>query len=182
MQIWSEIRQWLQLLFVIIGGVIAFVAYFQNLKQRRVENALKFIQLFRDGLEPDDISQWKVLFIATSEPAGAPIGQYINTVAKAFRPISDWFSEGSGDGHAISSMAQSLDVVCHQVITGAADARTVYYELGQLLTTMNRWLCSVPGNEVETSLSDSFPSINQFFHKYHKQLKVWPCRVYAYIE
>lgn len=182
MQVWSEVRQWIQLLFVVIGGVLALVAYFQNLRQRRVENALKFMQLFRDGLQPDDMAHWQELFVATSEPCGAPIGQYMNTVAMAFRPISDWFSEGSEDGHAISRMAQSLDVVCHQVVSGAADARTVYYELGQLLTTMNSWLCSVPGNAIETSLSDSFPSIQQFFREYHKEIKSWPCRVYAYVE
>jgi len=41
----SELRQWLQLLFVVVGGVLALAAYFQNLRQRRVENALKFTRL-----------------------------------------------------------------------------------------------------------------------------------------
>lgn len=178
----SELRQWVQLAFVVLGGVLALAAYLQNLRQRRVENALKFLQLFRDGLQPDDMKHWKALFVATSEPTGARIGEYMNTNAKSFRPISDWFSEGSEDDHAISRMAQSLDVLCHQVVTGVADARTVYYEVGQLLTCMNQWLCSVPGNKLETSLSDSFPSIKAFFAKYDRQLESWPCRVHAYVE
>lgn len=182
MNIWSEIREWIQLLFIVTGGILAVRAYFQNLQQRRVENALKFIQLFRDALEPDDLMNWKQLFKDSSELAGAPIGQYISHIANAFRPISDYFSEGAPDNQTISRMAQSLDVVCHQVITGVADARTVYYELGQLLDSMQTWLCSVPGNEVETSLSDSFPSIMEFYKSYKKNLKNWPFRIYCYVE
>lgn len=178
---WVEIRAWIQLAFVVTGGVLALVAFFQNLRQRRVENALKFIALYRDAIGKDDVEEWKSLFRSSSELTGAPLGQYISHVANSFRPISDYFSEGA-ESDAILRMAQSLDVVCHQVLTGAADARTVYFELGQFLNTMNRWLCSVPGNAEGRSLSDEFPNINAFMRRYQSKSKSWPCRAYAYVE
>lgn len=182
MHFWSEVRQWVQFLFVAAGGVVALLAYYQNLRQRRVENALKFIQLFRDGLDPEDMSHWNVLFKSTSEPSGARHGRYLQELTNDQRPLSDYFSEGAPDQHAIARMAESLNVVCHQVMDGSADARIVYYELGQLLESMHGWLRSVPGYFPNTLLSDSYPSIGAFLGRYHLAKKSWPCRVHAYVD
>ena len=38
---WKEIREWIQLAFVIVGGTIALFAFIQNLRQRKLENSLK---------------------------------------------------------------------------------------------------------------------------------------------
>ena len=43
----KDLREWVQLAFIVLGGVLALFAFLQNLRQRRVENALKFIALFR---------------------------------------------------------------------------------------------------------------------------------------
>jgi len=178
----KEVREWIQLAFVAIGGVLALLAFFQNLRQRRVENALKFISLFRDGLRDGDIGHWHELFISSSELAGAKHGQY-QTGSELYSSISDYFSEGAPDGHAVARMATALDVVCHQVISSMADARTVYYELGQLLDTMHDWLSGVQSAAGGKSLLDqSFPSIRAFFVKYKPRERAWPSRVYEFIE
>ena len=159
--------------------------YFQNLKQRRVENALKFISLFRDALEDGDLEHWQHLFRSTSECAGALPGHSLADDGQ-MHSIADYFSEGSGarDNYAISRMAQSLDVLCHQVNEGVADPRTVFYELGQYLSCMHRWLSAILSSPVgkETLLEASFPSIDTFFKKYGKSLREWPCRICQYIE
>src|SRR5690349_3819864 len=125
----KEVRDWIQLTFVVVGGVVALIAFLQNLRQRRVENALKFITLFRDGLREGDLGHWHELFISSSELAGAKHGYY-QVAPDKYSSISDYLSEGAPDGHAVARMAAALDVVCHQVTTNMADARTVYYELG----------------------------------------------------
>lgn len=177
----KELREWIQLIFVVVGGVLAFMTFFQNLRQRRVENALKFVTLFRDGLHKEDMKHWHELFQSSSEQTGAKPGRYLKEW-EDFRPISDYFSEGATDDNAIARMAASLDVVCHQVVSGAADARTVYYELGQLLNTMRHWLQNTDGLVAGQSLLQSYTSINEFFIHFAPQKASWPTRVYAFIK
>jgi hypothetical protein len=177
----KELREWIQLLFVIGGGFIALFAFRQNLKQRRVENALKFISLFREGLREGDIANWDELFHSSSELAGSRPGFY-QSGSGEYRTIGDYFSEGAPDGQSVARMAAALDVVCNQVVSGVADARTIYYELGQLLTTMHSWLSNTEGAEKGKPLVTSFPSIALFFKKYRSGVKHWPSRVYSFIE
>jgi hypothetical protein len=179
----NEVRQWVQFAFAVIGGLLAFAAFFQNLHQRRVENALKFIALFKESLRKGDMGHWEQLFHAASEPAGCPPG-YFRANGGSCRSIGDFFSEGSGDQYAISRMAESLDIVCYQVVSGGADARTVYHELGQLLWQMNLWLRAVPARSSGKSslLETSFPNIAKFFSQFGRQALTWPYRIFAYME
>lgn len=179
---WKEIREWIQLTFVIVGGTIALIAFFQNLKQRKLENSLKLVALFRDSLRPNDITHWIDLFRSSCELANCPRGQYAAGNGEC-RSIGDYFSEGSGDENAISRMAQNLEIICHELSIGTADVRIVYYELGQLLTTMHGWLGSIEAGPPSHFLLDqSFPSIERICKKHEKEFTKWPSRVYAYIE
>lgn len=179
---WKEIREWIQLAFVIAGGTIALIAFFQNLRQRKLENSLKLVALFKDSLRSNDIAHWTDLFRSSSELAGCSLGQYA-TGTGDYRSIGDYFSEGSGDENAISRMAQNLEIICHELSIGTADVRIVYYELGQLLTTMHDWLGGIKaGPEGHTLLDQSFPSIERVCKKHKKDFAKWPSRVYAYIE
>lgn len=177
----TDVREWIQLIFVVVGGVLALVAYFQNLKQRRVENALKFIALFREGLREGDLAHWENLFRSATELAGARQGQYIDQEGNA-SSLADYFREGAPDAHAIARLARALDVVCHQIVSKTADARTVYYELGQLLDTMQDWLSGVKSSDPGKTLLDAHPSLKLFFKKFEPIRNQWPSRVYAYIE
>jgi hypothetical protein len=178
----KEIREWIQLLFVIVGGAIALAAFIQNLKQRRLENSLKLVALFRESLRPKDLEHWVILFRASCELASCPRGHYATGKGEC-RSIGDYFSEGSGDNNAISRMAQNLEIICHEISIGNADVRMVYYELGQLLRTMHEWLDGISvGSGGRTLLNQSFPSIKSVCEKYNKDFEKWPSRVYAYIE
>ena len=42
----KDIREWTQFLLFVVGGALAIVAFYQNLRQRRLENALKLVGLF----------------------------------------------------------------------------------------------------------------------------------------
>jgi hypothetical protein len=179
---WKEIREWIQLAFVIIGGTLALIVFFQNLRQRKLENSLRLIQLFQNSLRSNDIIYWTELFRSSSELAGCSCGQYSNSAGEC-RSIGDYFSEGSGDENAISRMAQNLEIICHELSIGTADVRIIYYELGQFLTTMHVWLSGISvGSAGCTLLNQSFPYIDRICKKYKKDFAKWPSRVYAYIE
>lgn len=179
---WKEVREWVQLAFVVVGGTIALIAFFQNLKQRKLENSLKLVALFRDSLRPKDISHWIDLFRSSSELAGCARGQYAVGNGR-YSSISDYFSEGSGDQNAISRMAENLEIICHELSIGRADAKIVFYELGQLLTTMHDWLGGIEaGPKGGTLLDQSFTSIDRICRRHKKDFTKWPFRRYAYIE
>lgn len=179
---WKEIREWIQLAFVIVGGTIALFAFFQNIKQRKLENSLKLVALFKEQLRPNDLVYWDELFRSSCELASPPRGHFAHKDG-GYRPIGDYFSEGSGDENAISRMAQNLEIICHELCRGTADVRFVYYELGQLLTTMHGWLESIEmGSEGKSLLDLFYPSIKRICEKHKKDFVKWPSRVYAYIE
>lgn len=173
----KEIRDWIQLAFVIVGGLIALAAFFQNLRQRRLENALKVIGLFRDALRDGDLEHWQRLFHSSSKAAGAKPGTYVHEWDD-HRPISDYFSEGAPDNGAVARMAENLEILCHELIRKTIDPHYVWFELGQLLRTMYDWL-SCTSNAGSQSLISQYPSIDRAFKKYGKNFAKWPSRVYA---
>lgn len=178
----TEIREWTQLAFLVVGGFIAISAFFQNMRQRRVENALKFISLFRDGLRSGDLEKWDKLFRNSTELAGMEPGCYARDDGST-GSVGEFFSEGAPDGYALSRMAGSLEVVAYQVVSGAADARTVFFELGQLLRFVHHQLSAVPSSaDGQNLLQFGFPNIEKFFKKYGPKAEEWPTRVYSYIE
>lgn len=175
----TEIRNWVQFIFLLIGGIVGLVAFFQNIRQRKIENSLKMIKWFQDSIKEDDISSWENLFRASSEPAGAKYGFYVSEGSQ--NSLSDYFSEGSPDSGSIGRISDCLEVICHEMIVGTVDARFVWFELGQLIRTIHQWLGSIEMTE-GSLLESAYPSLNRAFKKNRKNFKKWPSRTYAYVE
>jgi hypothetical protein len=178
----TEIREWLQFAFVILGGTIALRAYFQNQRQRKLENALKMLNLFKESLRKNDLDHWKELYIGTCEPASAPQGHFISRHGHAL-PLDIMWSEGSEDDDAIQRMAESFEIICYEILSGTVEARIVWFEIGQLMSEMHKWLNDVDGPSKSASfLAQYYPSIKKVFEKYDKKFKNWPCRIQAQFE
>lgn len=178
----TEIREWLQFAFVVIGGFIALSVYFQNRRQRRLENALKMLSLFKESLRENDLEHWRELFVGTCEPASAPPGHFITRDGRAV-PIDVMWSEGSEDDDAIQRMAESFEIICYEILSGTVEARIVWFEIGQLMSVMHKWLKDIDGsNKSESFLNRHYPSLKKVFEKYDRNFKVWPCRIHAQFE
>jgi len=178
----AVIRDWIQLLFIIIGGTIGLIAFIQNVRQRRLENALKMVNAFREALRKDDIANWEQLFHRASEPAGAKPGYYVSENGTQYS-IGSYFSEGAPDHGSIARMAENLEIICHEICRKTVNPRLVWFELGQLMRTMHLWLTNIPSFRKGQSLLDiSYPSIKGVFKKYNKQFGSWPCRTFSYVE
>ncbi|WP_157750947.1 hypothetical protein [Janthinobacterium svalbardensis] len=178
----SEIRSWIQFLFIIAGGVLGMMAFFQNMRQRALENALKMTKWFHDSIVKEDISSWADLFHNASESAGAPRGSYISDVYGP-RPLSDYFSEGSPDSGAVGRISDCLNVICHEIVEGGVDPKFIWFEFGQLLRTIHMWLGTIKEvSETESLLESAYPSIDKVFSKYGKKFNAWPSRTYAYLK
>lgn len=177
----SEIRSWIQLSFVVVGGIVGLAAFIQNMRQRALENALKMTKWFHDSIGEEDITSWKHLFHSASEPAGAQWGYYMTDVGA--RPLSDFFSEGSPDSGAIGRIADCLNVICHEMVDGSVDPKFIWFEFGQLLSTIHTWLGAINASSGNgTLLETSYPPFDKAFKKYQKKFDNWPSRTYAYLE
>ena len=176
----TEIRNWIQFAAVLVGGAAGLIAFFQNMKQRRIENAMKMTKWFHESITKEELESWEILFRASSELSGAKPGSYIeNGNAQS---LSNYFSEGSPDSGAVGRIADCLEVICHELSEKTVDPRFIWFELGQLLKTTHSWLGSIEGSTGKTLLEASYPSFNKAFKKYNIKFNKWPSRTYAYIE
>lgn len=178
----NNVREWLQLIFLVIGGSIALVAFFQNQRQRKLENALKMVTQFKEALRENDLMHWRKLFIASSELAGGGNGFFRNESGDLM-PLDVMFSEGSEDDDAIQRMAQNLEIICFEINAKTIEPRIIWYELGQLMQIMHQWLSEMDGIEPRSSfLETQYPAMTKTFKRYGKRFGTWPHRVIAYIE
>jgi hypothetical protein len=178
----TEIREWFQFSFVVVGGTIALSAYFQNQRQRRLENALKLLALFKDSLRENDLEHWKALFVGTCEPASAPPGHFISRDGRVV-PLDVMWSEGSEDDDAIQRMAESFEIICYEILSETVEARIVWFEIGQLMSEMHKWLTHVDAPEKNGQfLARHYPSIKEVFEKYAGKFEKWPRRIHAQFE
>ncbi|CAM4433073.1 hypothetical protein F901_00191 [Acinetobacter dispersus] len=176
----TEIRNWIQLFAVLIGGIIGFIAFFQNMKQRRIENAMKMTKWFHESISMEELESWETLFRASSELSGAKLGSYMEKGEA--RSLSEYFSEGSPDAGAVGRIADCLEVICHELSEKTVDPRFIWFELGQLLKTIHVWLNSIENSSGKNLLETSYPSFYKAFKKYNIKFDKWPSRTYAYIE
>jgi hypothetical protein len=177
-----EIRNWIQFLFVLIGGSIGLFAFIQNMNQRKIENAIKMTKWFHESITKEELESWQNLFFASSDSAGAKQGCYKENGID--HPLSNYFSEGSPDSGNVGRVADCLEVICHELCTKTVDPRFVWFELGQLLRAVHFWLSQIesPSGAGKTLLESSFPSINKAFKKFNKSFIKWPSRTYVYVE
>lgn len=182
MEIASEIRSWVQLIFIVVAGVIGLVVFFQNTKQRRLENSLRLINWFYTALEEGDISAWRNLFVSASEIAGAKPGYYVGH-KQTLRPLSDYFEEAPPDNGAFDRISQNLEIICHEIGEGTADIKFIWYELGQLLYFTHYWLSCTEGHTDGVSLLESsFPNISAVYNKHKEDFGAWPHRIIDRVE
>jgi len=178
----TEIRGWIQLGFIILGGGIGLLVFIQNMKQRKIENSIRMSAWFKGTLQSNDIAEWGKLFHQASEPAGAKLGHYISDNGEQ-RSISDYYSEGAPDSGTIARMTDSLEVICYELVKGTIDARFIWFEHGQLLKAIHFWLDCIPSHSPRQSLLiQSFPNISKTFKKYGKRFDAWPHRTITYVE
>lgn len=93
------------------------------------------------------------------------------------------WSEGSEDDDAIQRMAESFEIICYEIHSGTVEARIVWFEIGQLMSEMHKWLNDVDGPEKKGQfLARHYPSIKKVFEKHKGKFKEWPCRIHAQFE
>ena len=181
----EEIRGWLQFCVLLVGGTVGLLAFLQNNRQRKIENAFKLIAWVKENWSDDEIGSWKNLVRATYEGTGAIPGQYVSEDG-GLRCLGDYFSEGAPDSGAFSRTVELLEVACYEMLKGTVEERLVWFEFGQVLRTIEMWLGAVSsgpiGGEGSSLLDRAYPNISSYFKKRKPAERMWPSRILIYSE
>lgn len=178
----KEIREWVQFLFLLIGGTITIRTYVGNQRQRRLENSLRLIDLFQKSLQPGDIDEWRRIFLGSSEPTGVRHGHFLDSQNQE-RPFADLFSEGASDNGAIERIAEQFDLIGYEVLNKTVNLRLIYFHLGQLMDTTYDWLQMIENPSNSSSfISEYFPYFDKMYRRNREKFKNWSRKTYAHIE
>jgi len=160
-------------LAIVIGVTVGVVTYRAGQRQRKLENSLKLLELFKDNLEKTDISNWKKVFQASSEPSGAEKGCFLSDNEKQI-PLTSLFSEGPDDHGSTVRITEQIDLVCFEILKDTIELRIIFSNIGQLMSVIHRWY------ENETFFKDSYPHFNKVMKK--KDLNDLPSKTIAHCE
>lgn len=147
---------------LILSGVIAaFWNYYSQLQQREIENAFAMTERFYKSISPADLDRWVMVDRNSRESFGADIGEFV-----VFRDCDEqqkipiellFLSEGKGyvayaakfnpedevgdlDFSAIKRIAEQLEIMSYEMLKGQIEFRIIYYELGDVMDTLYRYL------------------------------------------
>jgi len=179
----AEIRNWLAFILTVVGGFVAVKTYLGNQKQRRLENSFRLISMFRESLHEGDIQAWEYIFHASSEPAGAESGNFVELVDSEpqQRTLSDLFSEGAPDNGAVRRMAELFDLFSSEALNETVELRVVYFQLGQFMDTTYSWLRTIDNPYGQGAfLEEHYPYFAKLCRK-RRIDKRWAKRTYAHI-
>lgn len=178
----DEVRGWIQLLIIAIGGLIGIIAFAQNSRQRKIDNSFKLISWIKENWQKDEIDSWKNLVQATYEGTGSKPGQYVSEEGD-ISSLGDYFCEGSPDDGAFSRTAELCDIICYELLQGTLEERLVWFEFGQILHSTHRWIGGIePDTSKISFLEQSYPSLARYFKKRKPFDRKWPSRVLIYAE
>ncbi len=173
----EEIREWTKFVVIIIGSIIALRTYLLSQKQRRLENSLKLIEIFKDNLQENDINEWKKVFINSSEPSGAKNNHFYSKDSQQL-PFSSLFSEGPDDNGATERIIEQIDLISYEIIQGTIDVRIIYSRIGQLMNSTYLWF----GKNEASLISTHYPYFNKVMKKHSSNFKKWPTKTYTHCE
>ena len=165
----EELRNWVSFAFLIIGGTIAIRAFILNQRQRKLENSFRLIELCKNSLSDNDRLSWHQIFIASSEPAGAKPGHFVDE-NKVQIPFSQLFSEGEFIAQgAIERYCELFDLIGYEYLRGTVDIRPFYFEFGQYLVSIHYWVSSIDDGRF---IKSHYPYFYELFEtnkaKFHK--------------
>ena len=175
----SNYREWLPFAIIALGVLLAMISPFMPHKREHHQKAMKKVSGFRSALQSHDIEHWKELYKGTGDKIDPPKGYFIDGEGKPTRLDSMW-TAGGEDHTSIQRIAESLEKLCGDFPADSYEVKVVWYEIGQLLSSMHEWLQQIEGVQENSSfLEEQYPNIYKIYAKYQPKFKRWPYRIYA---
>ncbi|MDB9446768.1 hypothetical protein [Anabaena sp. CS-542/02] len=186
--------------FIIVGGAIALASYRGQNRQRAIDNSLNSLKMFEKTIQHKDIEIWKNVYSRTYEGTGADPYHFIvfceDNKTKQI-PVCDLFiSEGKGlclaqsklnedeeicdlELGSIRLIAEQLNLIGYEVLYGNVELRIIYYELGQIIDIIYKWINEIQDKEVKASVQFMFPYFMKMCRKYKRTINSIPSKSYV---
>ena len=172
----AEIRDWLTLVLVVTGVVIAWRTYLSSLRQQRLENSFKMLEMFERNLRDGDLEKWMEIFVGSSEGSAAPLGSFYLD-GNEFEFL-DLFSEGPPDNGAVSRILDQLELICLEANAQSVELRVIYSHIGQVMSHVYRMIKDDPNK----SFSYSAPNFLKVMKREMEMFRKWPSRTIIHCE
>lgn len=171
------IKEWIPFVFLGVGGILAVFGYFQQKSRRNAKTSMVLMN-FKNSTHAHDLAHWKEIYLGTSEFVSVSPGYFVDQTGQTV-PLDSMWTAGSDDHTAIQRMAENFEKICAEILKETLDTKAVWYEVGQLMTAVHRWLGEIQGvSEELTFLEEQYPSIKAVFEKHAHDFKRWPHRLY----
>ncbi|GAX35072.1 hypothetical protein [Nodularia sp. NIES-3585] len=186
--------------FIIVGGAIALASYRSQNRQRGIDNSLNSLKMFEKTIQDKDIEIWKTVYSNTYEGMGADLYHFVvfSEEDKTNQiPLSHLFiSEGKGlyipeskfnfnedisdlELGSIRRIAEQLNLIGYEVLYGNVEVRIIYYELGQIMEIIFKWINEIQDKETKESVQFMFPYFMKMCRKYNRTMNSLPSKSYV---
>ena len=112
--LFALIKEWIPFAFLGVGAILSVFGFFQ-MKRMVQDNTLKILNNFKVSLQAHDLSNWKELYLGTSDAASPPAGYFLNQTGQ-FVALDTMWTAGNTDHTAVQRMAESLEKVCVEIL------------------------------------------------------------------
>mgnify|MGYP003644496619 CR=1 FL=1 len=172
----GEIREWVTLLLVVGGVLIAWRTYRASLRQQRLENSFKMLDIFESNLRDDDLEKWMEIFRGSSEGTRITPGNFYFGGSE-FR-FTDLFSEGPPDDGAVSRILDQLELICLEANAKTVELRVIYSHIGQVM----RHVYGMIKDDPNSSFSFTCPNFLKVMKSEQKMFHMWSTRTIVHCE
>ena len=168
----------------VIVGTFSIRTFLAGQRQRKLENSLKLLTLFDQKVTQHHLQGWMEIFVSSSELAGAKPGHFKYDHNQT--PFNDLFSEGGAayDNGAIDLMASQFDLIGYYYSQGTIEIVVIYFELGQYMDTIHRWLQYITLGDGKNLLQSNFKHFDKMYRSIMSmsESNKWPKKTVMYIE
>lgn len=173
----GEIREWVTLVLVVGGVFIAWRTYLASLRQQRLENSFKMLEMFERNLGPGDMQAWMDIFQGSYEGTGVKAQHFYWRDGEQW-PYESLFSEGPPDNGAVSRICNQLELMFLEVNAKTVEMRVLYSHLGQLM----RHVYGMIKDDPHGSFSYTCPNFLKSMKKEETFFVKWPSRTIIHCE
>lgn len=197
------VTSFLQNIAVISSFVIACFTLRNQINQNRINNAYALINRFHQMAKSEDIELLRQIVLSSYEGTGANSGYFVsfdeqNNIYQ--NPIWSLFiQEGRGclikgklttneekirdiELGGVRNLAELLELIAYEIVQGQVEFRIVYYEIGEIINTINRFIevSSENDNAIkEEDIKRRFKNLRKIQRKYYKHMYQIPTKTFV---
>lgn len=175
----TEIRNWILLIFGTIGAYITIKNYVHSIKQRRIDNTFKTIEFLRRHIGDQQINTFIKLFHANNELTGVKSDEFKFDDGR-YDTIETMFSEGDCGNGDIQNLIELFNLISPTLKN--LDLEIIWFEYGQIMSKLYYWTKYLEENNSLSRNESFYYEFNKFMKRNSENLLFSPTKYYTYAE